>query len=86
MVEAETKIQAVAIAIENQSAEAMSIARVLELAASFSFKKENFKLVAPHRRFIAESDCLLDHALTVKVSFLSRLFPISPRFLFILHA
>ena len=59
LVEANKKIQDVAVAIENQSADALSIAKVMELAGSFKSKGESFKLVVPHRRYIADTDATL---------------------------
>src|SRR3990167_5825336 len=59
LVEANKKVQDVAVAIENQSADALSIAKVMELAGSFKSKGESFKLVVPHRRYIADTDATL---------------------------
>ena len=45
------------MALENQSADASSIARVMELSAVFS-RKDNLKLLVPHRRYIDDIPCI----------------------------
>lgn len=45
--------------MENQSAEAISVAKVMELGHSFIDDGSAFKIVVPHRRFIIESDTFL---------------------------
>merc|ERR1712137_545842 len=59
LVQAQAKVQEVAVALENQSADASSIAKVMELATTFSFGKEfsGYKLVVPHRRYIDDTGC-----------------------------
>ena len=44
--------------IENESADAQSISKVLELANNFIYNGEPFKLVSPSRRYILESESL----------------------------
>jgi len=56
LVQAQQKVQEVAITLENQSADASSIARVMELSSVFS-RKDNFKLLVPHRRYIDDTMC-----------------------------
>lgn len=57
----------VAATLENQSAEALSISRVMELASSFQFDGNSFKVLVAHRRFVSEEDGQLisDHSATV---------------------
>ena len=60
LVSAHAKVQEVAVALENQSADASSIAKVMELATMVLQPKDadgHYKLVAPHRRFIDEIHC-----------------------------
>lgn len=52
------KVLDIAHNIENMSADAVSIEKVFELATCFLSNGEVFKLVVPHRRYIADAECL----------------------------
>ena len=52
-------IKSVAEAIENQSADAVSVSKVMELAGILQTKKEPLKLVVPHRRFVSQTEAFL---------------------------
>ena len=56
LVSAHERVQEVAAALENQSADASSIAKVMELATVFN-RRDDFKLVVPYRRYIDEVPC-----------------------------
>lgn len=64
-------VKKVAETLENQSADALSITKVMELASSFQMDGNSFKLVVPHRRFISEEDGILisDHSPTVSIKY-----------------
>ena len=44
--------------IENLSADAISVAKVMEFASSFIHNNEPFKIVVPHRRYIIEENSI----------------------------
>ena len=58
LLKAHEKLVRIANQIENESAEAQSISRVLELANMFIYDGVPFKLVSPSRRYIMETESL----------------------------
>lgn len=49
----------VAETLENQCADVLSVSRVMELSSVLQLDGTSFKIVVPHRRFIAEDDGFL---------------------------
>ena len=56
---AHVRVKEIAAIIENRSADAISVSKVMELSVSII----QFKLVVPHRRYIADIDCTVTYLL-----------------------